>query len=380
MSERPCSLGRAQERPVRICYVIDRLGLGGTETQLLGLIAGLDRARFVPYMCLLDGEDEESRSLEPQHCRVIRLSLRSLHHPLTLCRAWRLASFLRREQIDIVQTHFPDSTYFAAPIARMAGVRHVLRTRRDLGFWMRPLDRFLGRLYGLLVTATLANCQASRQAVIEQERAAPESVVVLENGIDLEPFLRIALPGTVCTAQAGRVGMVANLRPVKGPDVLIRAAVILAPRFPQVSFCLAGSGDELSARRWIHSSGLQGRFELLGSVKDVPALLGELHVAVLASRSEGLSNALIEYMAAGRPIVATAVGGNPELIEDGVHGLLVPPDDPAALAAAVARLLEDRPLAARLAAAARQRACQRFSRNAMVARYQQFYLNLLQRT
>src|SRR5213076_1188074 len=102
--------------------------------------------------------------------------------------------------------------------------------------------------------------------------------------------------------------------------------------------------------------GLAERFTLAGSVADVPAFLAGLDVAVLCSRAEGMSNAVLEYMAAARPVVATAVGGTTRLITDGVHGLLVPPDDPARLAGAIARLLDDRPLAARLAAAARRRA------------------------
>ncbi len=386
--------------------MIDRLRIAGTETQLLKLITGLDRSRVVPFLCLLDGEDETSRSLEPEDCPVFRLGVRRLRHPSTLRQAWRFARFLRRERIEVVQMHFPDSLYFAAPVARIVGVPHILRTRRDLGFWRKPADRWLAPLYNRIVTGTIANCDACRRAVIEQERAAPDSVAVLENGIELDRLMRLPLPSAAGEGRRRVVGLVANLRPVKGPDVFLRAAAIVACKPPHtagkgdrhllperpagcfaqkvpvpfsgdVTFRIAGSGDEESARRLIRELGLEDRVELVGSVRDVPALLSELDVAVLTSHSEGLSNSLLEYMAAARPIVATAVGGNVELIEDGIHGLLVPPGNPEAVADAIARLLADRAFASMLGSAARQRAGERYSSGAMLRRYEDFYTTLV---
>ena len=124
------------------------------------------------------------------------------------------------------------------------------------------------------------------------------------------------------------------------------------------------------------SAGLADRFHLLGSVADVPAFLGGLDVAVLPSRSEGMSNAILEYMAAGRAIVATAVGAAPELIDEDVHGLLVPPNDAAKLAEAIDRLLKNPALAQRMGEAARRRARERYSREAMVERFTDFYERL----
>jgi len=172
---------------------------------------------------------------------------------------------------------------------------------------------------------------------------------------------------------------VANLRPVKGPEVFLRAAAIVAARNPAVAFRIAGAGDFDSARRLIGELDLGDRVELKGSVRDVPSLLSEVDVAVLTSHSEGLSNAILEYMGAARPIVATSVGANVELIEDGIHGLLVPPRDPEATANAILQLLADRALAARLGAAARRRAGERYSVTAMVRRYEEFYLDCCSR-
>lgn len=374
---RPRPAARRPSRPVRVCYMIDRLLVGGTESQLLALIRRLDRSRVRPSLCLLDGEDPVSRALEPADCPVLRLGVRTLLRPRTLGRALDLAAFLRRQRADVLQVYFHDSTYLGVLAGRLAGVPHVVRTRNNLGHWLTPTHRRLGRLYNRLATLTVANCEAARQALLRDEGPRPESVVVLENGVDLERFL--AIP-PLAAAAPRRVGAVANLRPVKGLDVLVRAASAVTAAHPEATFAVAGEGECRPAlERQVAEAGLAGRFALPGAVRDIPAFLAGLDVAVLSSRAEGMSNAVLEYMAAGRAIVATAVGANPRLIEDGVHGLLVPPDDPGRLAAAVIGLLRDPARAARLGAAARRRARECYGREAMVRRFERFYLELVGR-
>jgi glycosyltransferase involved in cell wall biosynthesis len=365
----------APPRPVRVCFMIDELYTGGTESQLLALIRALDRTRVHPSLCLLRGLRPGSRALEPDDCPVLRLGVGSLCHPSTLGKARRLAQFLRRQRIDVLQTYFADSTYLGVLVGRLAGVPHVVRTRNNLGYWLTPLHRWLGRLFRRLAHVTLTNCEAGRQAVISDDGADPDSVVVLENGVDLERFAAVpplaARPGPV------HVGVVANLRPVKGLDVFVRAAALVARR-PGVTFEVAGDGPmRPELEQLVTGLGLAGRLRLPGILADVPGFLGRTDVAVLCSRSEGMSNALLEYMAAGRAIVATRVGASAGLIEDGVHGLLVPPGDEAALAAAVGRLAGDAGLRVRLGAAARRRAACDYSRQAMVRRFERFYQGLV---
>jgi glycosyltransferase involved in cell wall biosynthesis len=370
----------ALRRPLRVCFLIDRLSTAGTESQLLSLIRHLDRRRVSPFLCLLRGEDAESVALEPDSCPVFRLGVRSLHHPGTLIKALRFASFLRRQRVDVMQVYFPDSTNFGVTVARLAGVPQVVRTRFNLGYWMTSLDRWLGRFHSLLVDATVTNCDACRDAVIEDEWAKPESVSVVENGVELGPFLSVRSPSFAAGgARPRRVGMVANLRPVKDPQLFVEAARLLAARYPDLEFRVAGEGElRPRLKRLITEQRLQNRFQLLGRVSDIPAFLSDVDFAVLCSRSEGCSNALLEYMAAGRAIVATAVGGTLQLIEDGVHGLLVPPGDAEQLASALGRLLPDPALAADLAAAARMRVANRYDAGRRARRYEALYEELTQ--
>jgi glycosyltransferase involved in cell wall biosynthesis len=358
--------------------MIDELTTAGTETQLLALIRHLDRSQVQPFLCLLRGESLPSRALEPDDCPVLRLDVRSFRHPSTVVKALRLVSFLRKQHIDIFQVYFLESTYFGLPLAWLAGVPHLMRTRNNLGYWMTPWHRRLGRLYNRVTRRTIANCEASRQSLLADEGPPPESVVVLENGVDLARFSKV--PRFNPERRPRCVGVLANLRPVKDPELFVRAAGEVAACHPDVTFCIGGEGESRPAlEELIASLGLRGRFFLPGRIHDVPTFLSGLDVAVLCSRSEGMSNALLEYMAAGRPIVATDVGANGQLIQHGVHGLLVPVGEGEPLAAAINQLLSDAGVAQRLGDAARRRVQEHYSREAMVRRFEAFYLGLVGR-
>jgi glycosyltransferase involved in cell wall biosynthesis len=372
------------KRPIRVCFLIDRLLPAGTESQLVALIRNLNPDRVQPFLCLLDGEDALSRSLEPANCPVLRLGVRSLTRPQTIARAWRLARFLRAEQIDVLQVYVPDSTYFGVAVGRCAGVPYIIRTRNNLNHWMTPTHRLLGRALNRLVTATIANSEACRQAVLADEQPPPQSVIVLENGVDLARFRntvsasRTNGDGWATLGDVRHVGAVANLRPVKGLETLVEAAARVRATHPNVKFQVAGEGEHRpDLERRIAQLGLTDQFALPGSVADIPGFLAHLDVAVLCSLAEGMPNAVLEYMAAGRAIVATAVGGTLRLIEDGVHGLLVPPGDPDALAKAIGRLLDEPGLATRLGTAARRRVEEKYSREVMVRSFEAFYHQLV---
>jgi glycosyltransferase involved in cell wall biosynthesis len=361
---------------VRVCFLVDTLSRAGTETQLVALIRNLDRCRIEPFLCLLHDAPGRPNPLEPGCCPVIRLGVRSFRQPALPLRVLRLARFLRRHRIDVLQVYFHDSTVFGVLTGWLARVPHVVRTRNNLGYSSTQWRRRIGRLCNLAISRTIANCEACRQSLLAEEGPSSESVVVLENGVDLSRFSNV--PPVGLRKGPPRVGMVGNLRPVKEPELLVRAAAELFAAHSDVTFQIAGEGElRPNLERHVHALGLEGRFLLPGAISDVPGFLSGLDVAVLCSRSEGMSNAVLEYMAAGRPIVATAVGGTIELIQDGVTGLLVPPGDFDQLARAIRRLLEDRVLAARLGAAARRRAIERFSREAMVRRFEDFYVSLI---
>ena len=359
--------------------MIDDLTRAGVETQLVKLINQLDRAKIEPHLCLLAPRTDFAASLLPDDCPVHWLGFTSIRRPSVIGHAWRLARLLRREKIDVFHTDLPASTLFGIPVGWLARVPYLIRTRRDLGYWMNWKDRLAGRVFSHLVDLTITNCRACQQSVIEVERARPESVVILENDLDLSKLRRI--PALEVEKPKGRprtVGMVANLRAVKAPEVFVEAARQVADRHDDVIFRIAGEGNLRGPlEQQIRDLGLTGRVELPGHVVDVPRFLGELDIAVLCSDSEGLPNVLLEYQAAGRPVVATRVGGADEVIDDGVNGFLVPPRDPAALAEAIQRLLSDRKLALEMATAGRNRVEREYGGPNIAQRFESIVLDLV---
>jgi len=345
-------------RPIRICFVIDYIwGRGGSENQLVMLINHLDRNRFEPFLVLTKSTQEMSGEFVPQSCPVYYYTLKQIYSLAGLKKALEFRRFLKENKIDLIQAYFPDSTFFASIVGKLSGVPVVFGARRNIGHWMRPWDRrkakFLNRFF---IDKIIANALACKQAVIEQENARPENVFVIPNGIETQRFDSIPTWTPENANFPLRIGAVENLKRIKGTDVLIDAAKIVHEKFPDVSFEIAGDGSDskiMFYNKQIADCGLTNHFKLLGPLADVPGFLRTLDIAVLPSRAEGLSNSLLEYMAAGRPAIATDVGGNSELIEHERNGLLVPSENPSALADAVCDLIEHPERAARFAAEAR---------------------------
>ena len=360
-------------KPIRVSFMIDDLSRAGTESQLLALIRGLDRTSFAPSLVLLNGEGEASRLLEPADCPILRLGVTKLFGVKALSAAKRLRVFWREHRPDIAQIYFHDSAYFGVPVAKLCGVKRVVRVRNNLGYQQTRKHRVMSRLIRPWVDGVLTNSELGRDAIAAMDRMPADLVTVIENGVDLERYVNTDSLRESATLV---VGCVANLRPIKNIDGLMRAAARVLERIPQTSFEVAGSGEQRSELETLHAElGLGDRFVLRGSVSEVPAFLRGVDVAVLSSHSEGMSNALLEYMAAGKPVVATAVGANPKLLADGC-GVIVPPGDQEALVGALCEMLSDPPARFRFGSAARAKVEAEYSRPAMLRRFERFYRDL----
>jgi len=361
-------------KPIRVSFMIDDLGRAGTETQLLALLRTLDRNVIEPDLVLLNGEGELSRSLEPADLPILRLGVTKLFGRSGLRAARKLRAHWQAFQPDVAQIYFLDSAYLGVLVAKWAGVPKVVRVRNNLSYWLTRKHRFLNRLIRSQVDVTLTNSEAGRDAILQQDGVSPDRVAVIENGVDLERF-----PDYFSRKRTGtmRIGTVANLRPVKNIDGFMQAAKVLLERYPHLQFEVAGEGEQRPELKRLHEElQLGSRFVLRGSVGDIPAFLASLDIAVLPSHSEGMSNALLEFMAAGRPVVATDVGANAKLLNHGECGLLVPARDEKLFADAVSKLIEDESLCREFGQAGRERVESNFSREAMLAKFEDFYRQL----
>ena len=218
-----------------------------------------------------------------------------------------------------------------------------------------------------------------RQHCIDVDRIDPARVLTIHNGLDLSDWSTASRSAKT----SGRVliATVGNIRAVKGHDVLIRAAALTMPRFPNALFSIAGDVLEpayfAELQSLIRDLNLSDHFVFAGGVTDLRRYLAETDIFVLPSRSEGFSNAIVEAMAASLPVVATNVGGNSEAVQDGISGLLVPREDPAALSSAINRLLADPAMAAAMGAAGREIVTRRFTTGAMMDQITGAYQALL---
>ena len=366
-------------RKLRVLTLVDKPTVTGGAERLAAVVAmKLDPARFESVLCASRRTDEPllDRELEEAGIEVLALDRRS---KLDLW-AWRPLVSQLRNGVDIVHAHMFGSNVWGTVLGRLSGVPVVVAHEHTWSFEGRPLRRFLDReLVGRWADVFVAVSGEDRRKMIEVEGVDPRKIRLIPNGIpaagnggggDVRTELGIK-PG------APVIGVVCELRAQKALDVLFEAAALIRAEHPALKVLVAGDGPERERLEHISRElGLGETVLFLGIRRDVPALLAALDVAVLSSDYEGSPLSVMEYMAAGKPVVSTRVGGVPELVEDGVHGLLVEPRDPTALAEAVARLLRDPDEASQMGARGRERQQREFSLDAMVGRIEDLYEEL----
>jgi len=248
-----------------------------------------------------------------------------------------------------------------------------------MGILRANKHRIAYRMLRSLPDGVFAVSEQVRQHVLQVDGVDPTRVETIYNGIDPTPWF--ALAPHQRRAGEFKIVTVGNVRRVKGHDVLIRAAAELRRDFPGAQVQIAGEILDqdyfLELQNLIRELGLEYRVIFAGGVSDLCSFLGGADLFVLPSRSEGFSNAIVEAMAAGLPVVASDVGGNAEAVLDGKTGRIVPPDDADALAAAMRQFLADPEMACQMGAAGRARVAERFTSDAMIGQVTAAYRRLL---
>ena len=361
-------------------------GYGGAEKLAYEFARRLDPDRFKSYLCTIRAAFPDRRAQnvrdrsELAAAGIEFVELNERFPFLVTPGAWRrLYSLLSREAIDVLHAHMPRASVPGAILARLARVPVIVSHEHGSALEGKRIRPFLDRnVVARMSTVVLAVSEWDRRQLIEREGIPPERITVMPNGIAAPPEprrdLRAELRGTASSALIGSVG---RLYDQKGYDYLVRAVALLKQGGRSLKCVIIGIGpEEQRLRELIAELDVRDEVALIGRRDDVPDVVRALDVAVLPSRWEGSPLVLMEYMAVAAPIVATAVGGVPDLIEDGVHGLLVPPHDPGALAGAIDRLLDDRALAQRLGQAARQRQRAEYDLDVVVRRLERLYVEL----
>jgi glycosyltransferase involved in cell wall biosynthesis len=343
----------------------------------------LDRERYRLSVVTLRGEGPLTERYERMGVPVRRFPIRNLYGTETVRQGIRLARFLRDERVSVVHCHDQYSNFFSTMAARWAGVPVVIASKR----WLHSPWRYrIANGVGFrAATRVIANSDAVAASLARDDRLARDRVVVIPNFVDEAAFgapsqhvrqawiRELALePDTVV------VGIVASLLPIKDHATLLRAVAALVPEWPALRLVVVGQGPELDRLRSLSTQlGITHAVRFAGLRPQVPSFHYLFDISVLSSVSEGFPNSLVEAMAAGRPIVATDVGGVRDAVRHGENGLLVAPGDPPAVADALRVLLRDADLRRTMGAAGARRAREEFHAATVVGSLEGLYERLL---
>lgn len=372
---------------IGVLFIIDQLcELGGAEKVLLRMVDRLPRERYSPRVVTfkIDPSLGIANSIS---CPLHVFPLSRTYDRTALAVARQIRGLIREHRVQITHTFHETSDLWAGPIAKISGCPVLISSRRDMGFNRSRKHRLAYRWAGRrLFTEVQTVSEQVRRRNITEDRLTPERVITLYNGVDFHRSTKIA-PKSELRKRLGLgdashlISSVGHIRAVKGFDVLVRTAARVCAEIPGAVFAIAGADHQPAyterLNRLIASLGLSDHFLFLGSLEDPASLLQASDVFCLLSSSEGLSNALLEAMAYELPCVATAVGGNPEVVSDGKTGFLVGNEDAESAAASVLCLLRDPTLARGMGVEGRLTVERQFTTETMMRRLTESYEQLL---
>ncbi len=361
-----------------LCFFLPEMKWGGAEMHVILLASRLKERGFrVQIACLFEEgilANEVRRAGIPFECLHVKKGW-------SLGTIFRIFQWLRTKEIDVLHTYFFGFHFFAGFPARLLGIPAILSSRREIPDWQEKRHRWIENLGNLFVDRVVSCSKAVQERTLAKERVAREKVVTIHNGVDLTRFGGV-LDGSAVRREfdipdsAPLIGTVANFSEEKGYPYLVEAARITLARNSEARFLFVGFGplaDEIRAR--VKEVPGHERVVFAGARSDIPELLAAMDLFVLASVREGFPNVLLEAMAAGKPVVATRVGGIPELVDSSNDGILVRPRESRLLAQAIFGLLEDPERGRRLGERAKRKIEQNFSLERMVDDYETLYLS-----
>ncbi|HWC76413.1 MAG TPA: glycosyltransferase [Blastocatellia bacterium] len=367
----------------KVLQLIGSFQQGGSELQALQLTRLLSESgRYDIHVACLDSSGPLRSDLGRLRIVPTEYPLTSFYDRNTLTQLRRFASHLRDRRIDVVQTHDFYTNVFGMAAAKLAGVPVRIAARRQTarrGRLQRMAESFAYRF----AHAVAANCEAARRDLIA-EGVPAERVITIHNGLNFDRLSsRLSRDEALASFNlpSGRrfVTIVANLRlAMKDHPTFLRAAALVHAIHKDAAFVIAGEGELLNSLRALTADlGLTSDVFFIGHCDRVADLLAVSEICTLSSTSEGFSNALLEYMAAARPVVATDVGGAREAVIDGETGYLISPRDHEAMAARISSLLADPSRAREMGARGREVIEQKFSCEAQLERTTNLYAALL---
>lgn len=365
-----------------VTHIITDLTTGGSQKALLRLLVGIDRNRFSPsVVCLRDGDTPLADDIRSQDVPVLDLGITGA---ASLARLRRLVAFLEESRPLILHSWLYHAVIVSRFVGRIASVPILVSARRNINLGS-PLREGLNRLTLGIDDRIIAVSDAARRVEIERGGADPRRIVTIVNGVETgssgesDPTVRnrireeLGIPGS-----APVVGTIGRLHKEKGLDVFLEAASRILSALPDVRFVIVGSGpDRTALESRAKELGVASKVAFVGERGDVKDLLRAMDLFALSSPEEGMPNVVLEAMAAALPVVATAVGGTPEVVVDQATGLLVPPGNSERLAGAIATMLAEPERMREMGREGMNRVGEHFTIETMIARTVRVYDELL---
>lgn len=361
-------------------------GMGGSERNIHQLLTGLDKDRFeLSVACLTSVQLPEN--VKDSGLSVIPLREEGIYTVGGLKNLLFLKRLIHEKKISLIVTYHESSDFYGLTLSRLCRIP-VISSRRDMSFKTRGRHSLAYRLMGNNFDSVVAVSDAVKKEVVRRHWFPDEKVVTIYNAINVKEYGKTN-HGNALKNKMGMdpghpvVGVVANMRMIKGHYYFVHAASIIHKQNPDVQFLVVGydarkPGCSIAElKQYGETLGVSENLHYIGGRKDTTDFISLFDVAVLASLSEGFSNVILEYMASSKPVVATRVGGNPEIVVHGETGLLVPPADGDALARAILSLLEDKETALRFGKAGRRRVEENFSLDIMLRNYEHLFEHVI---
>lgn len=358
-------------------HLIQGLDVGGLEYMVVALLNRLDRKEFLPSVCCFDtlGGLQEKLSKDTKIVLLKRKPGVDFRYP------FKLASLLKKNSIDILHLHNSTAFFYGVLAGKIAGLNRIIYTEhaRDVApnIKVRIMDKILSHMtYRIVVVAEFL-----KRNLVQREWMDPANITVIYNGIDGDKFTRDydreeVFRELTISPQSKIIGIVARLDPIKNHQCLIRAMKTVLDNYQDAVLLVIGDGPlRHELEELVAAEKLGKNILFLGTRNDIPRLLSVLDIFVLCSLSEGLPLTILEAMAAGKPIVATDVGGIPEVIQEGIEGIIIPSDNENRLAEVIIDLLRDEKKRLDMGERARRKFMEKFTIETMVQRYEALYLS-----
>lgn len=366
---------------VNLLYLITELNVGGAEKVLARLVAGLNKERYRVLVCSLQKKGPVADEIELSGIKVVSLDMEG---KLNLKAPLKLFSLLKKEKVDILHSYLFHANLLARIVGRLAGVPIIISSERIMEMEGRH-RAIINRLTAPLANCITANSNSVREFIRSQIGIDSKKLVTIYNGLDVSDFRKKEDQAEIkkewgIDPDKVVIGCVARLDPQKGHEYLFKAALRVVDKHPDVVFLLVGYGPlRKKLEDMTEELGLASKVIFTGVCNDVPRMLSIMDIFVLPSLYEGFPNAVLEAMAASRPVIATSVAGTPEIVVDDQTGILVPRANPEALAEAINFLIQNPERAREMGQAGRLRVEDYFSLEKMVEKTEELYEQLIEK-